>query len=127
MEKVRIDKWLWAVRIFKTRTIAADACRKGRVLVSGIEVKPSRFIEEGVVIQVKKTPIVHSYRVVRLAEKRVSAKVAVGLVENITPESELEKLEMYKKDPFNFITMKRERGSGRPTKKERRDLDRLKE
>ena len=127
MEKVRIDKWLWAVRIFKTRTIAADACRKGRVLVSGIEVKPSRFIEEGVVIQVKKTPIVRSYRVVSLAEKRVSAKVAVGLVDDITPESELEKLEMYKKDPFNFITMKRERGSGRPTKKERRDLDRLKE
>ena len=127
MDKVRVDKWLWAVRIFKTRTVAADACRKGRVLVSGIEVKPSRFIEEGAVIQVKKTPIVRSYRVVKLAEKRVSAKVAVELVDDITPESELKKLEMYKKDPFNFITMKRERGSGRPTKKERRDLDRLKE
>ncbi len=117
---VRIDKYLWAVRVFKTRTLASEACRKGKVSVDDMPAKASRMVGAGDVIEVKKMPVVYSYRVLDPIEKRVGAKIVENYVENITPEEELQKLEM--KDDF-FI--KRDRGTGRPTKKERRILDDL--
>ena len=117
---LRIDKYLWAVRVFKTRSLATDACRKGKVIIDEVQVKPSRAVKEGDVIHVKRNPLVYSYRVKKLLGKRLSAKLVVDYVENITPEEELKKLEV--RDTF-FI--KRDRGSGRPTKKERRIIDKL--
>jgi ribosome-associated heat shock protein Hsp15 len=119
-KSVRIDKYLWAVRIYKTRTLATDACRKGKVSMADMPAKPSRTVSAGDVIQVKKIPVVYSYRVIDPIEKRVGAKIVENFVENITPEEELHKLEM--QDDF-FV--KRDRGAGRPTKKERRLLDDL--
>ena len=119
---VRIDKYLWAVRVFKTRTLATEACRKGKVTVDEMPAKPSRSVTAGDVIQVKKMPVVYSYRVTDPIEKRVGAKIVDNYVENVTPEEELIKLEM--QDDF-FI--KRDRGAGRPTKKERRLLDDIRE
>ena len=119
-EEIRVDKFLWAVRVFKTRSLATDACRKGKVIIDEIQVKPSRVVKEDDVIHVKRNPVVYSYRVKKLLGKRLSAKLVVDYVENITPEEELKKLEV--KETF-FI--KRDRGSGRPTKKERRIIDKL--
>ncbi len=115
---VRIDKYLWAVRVFKTRSLASEACRKGKVTVSELPVKPSRMVTLGDVIQVKKMPVVYSYRVVDPIEKRVGAKLVNNHMEDVTPDEELSKLEM--QDDFY---VKRDRGAGRPTKKERRLLD----
>jgi ribosome-associated heat shock protein Hsp15 len=115
---VRIDKFLWAVRIYKTRTLATEACRKGRVTMDDAPAKASRMISAGDVIEVKKMPVVYSYRVREPIEKRVGAKIVDQYVENITPQEEIQKLEL--KDDF-FV--KRDRGAGRPTKKERRLLD----
>lgn len=115
---VRIDKYLWAVRVFKTRTLATEACKRGKVSMDDMPAKPSRTVSTGDVIQVKKLPLVYSYRVIDPIEKRVGAKIVENYVENITPEEELLKLEM--QDDF-FV--KRDRGTGRPTKKERRLLD----
>ena len=115
---VRIDKFLWAVRVFKTRTLATDACRKGKVTVDEMPAKPSRTVTTGDVIRVKKMPVVYSYRVKDPIEKRVGAKIVEEFVENFTPQEELQKLEL--QDDF-FV--KRDRGTGRPTKKERRLLD----
>ena len=115
---VRIDKYLWAVRVFKTRTLATEACKRGKVSMDDMPAKPSRTVTTGDVIQVKKLPVVYSYRVLDPIEKRVGAKIVDDYVENITPEEELHKLEM--QDDF-FV--KRDRGTGRPTKKERRLLD----
>ena len=115
---VRIDKYLWAVRVYKTRTQATDACKKGRVSVDDMPAKPSRMVTSGDVIEVKKMPVLYSYRVLDTIEKRVGAKIVENYVENITPQEELHKLEM--QDDF-FV--KRDRGAGRPTKKERRLLD----
>ena len=117
---VRIDKYLWAVRVFKTRTLATEACRKGKVSMDDMPAKPSRTVTAGDVIQVKKLPVVYSFRVIDPIEKRVGAKIVEDYVENITPEEELHKLEL--QDDFY---VKRDRGSGRPTKKERRLLDDL--
>jgi len=117
---VRIDKYLWAVRIFKTRTLATDACRKGKVIVDEMPAKASRTVTTGDVIKVRKMPVVYHYRVTDPIEKRVGAKLAPNHVEDITPEEELLKLKM--EDDF-FV--KRDRGAGRPTKKERRLLDDL--
>ena len=117
-KSVRIDKYLWAVRVYKTRTQATDACKKGRVSVDDMPAKPSRMVTTGDVIEVKKMPVLYSYRVLDPIEKRVGAKIVENYVENITPQEELHKLEM--QDDF-FV--KRDRGSGRPTKKERRMLD----
>jgi len=117
-KSVRIDKYLWAVRVFKTRTLATEACKKGRVSVDDMPAKPSRTVTAGDVIEVKKMPILYSYRVKDPIEKRVGAKIVENYVENITPQEELHKLEM--QDDF-FV--KRDRGAGRPTKKERRLLD----
>lgn len=117
-KQVRIDKYLWAVRLFKTRTLATEACRKGKVTVDDMPAKPSRMVSDGDVIQVKKMPVIYSYRVLDPIEKRVGAKIVDNYVENVTPEEELHKLEL--QDDF-FI--KRDRGTGRPTKKDRRLLD----
>ena len=115
---VRIDKYLWAVRLYKTRTLATEACKKGRVSMDDMPAKPSRTVTAGDVIQVRKMPVVYSYRVKDPIEKRVGAKIVDQYVEDITPQEELQKLEM--QDDF-FV--KRDRGAGRPTKKERRLLD----
>lgn len=118
-ENVRVDKWLWAVRIFKTRSQATEACRKGHVSIGNLPVKPSRTIHPGEIVQVRKPPLVRSFKVLELAEKRMSAKMAAGYMEDVTPPEELEVIEMQKK--MRWIT--RDKGTGRPTKKERRDLD----
>jgi ribosome-associated heat shock protein Hsp15 len=118
-EHFRIDKWLWAVRIFKTRSQATEACKKGRVMVEDQPVKASREVHHGEVIQVRKPPFTRSYKVLGLAEKRMGAKLAVNFVEDITPSEELEVLEMQKQMNWS----QRQRGAGRPTKKERRKLD----
>ena len=117
---VRIDKYLWAVRLYKTRTLATEACRKGKVNVDDMPAKPSRMVSAGDVIEVRKMPVTYSYRVLEPIEKRVGAKIVDTYVEDITPEEELHKLEM--QDDF-FV--KRDKGTGRPTKKDRRLLDDL--
>lgn len=118
-EAVRIDKWLWAVRVFKTRTIASEACKKGRVLIDNNSVKSSRMIRVGDIVQVKKPPVTYSFKVLDLSQKRMGAKLVPEFMENVTPPEEYEILEMNKLSGF----VDRQRGTGRPTKKERRDLD----
>lgn len=119
MDEVRIDKWLWAVRIFKTRTIAAEAIKKGRVIVGGVAVKPSRMIRMGDVVQVRKPPVTFSFKVLALSDKRMGAKLVPQFMENITPLDQYELLELNKISGF----VDRQRGTGRPTKKDRRDLE----
>lgn len=115
----RCDKWLWAVRIFKTRTIAAEACKKGRVMINGSQMKASRMLKSGDVIQVKKPPITYSFKVLQAIEKRVGAKLVSEVMENVTPPEQYELLELSKVSGF----VDRARGMGRPTKKDRRELD----
>ncbi|MGI6573486.1 MAG: RNA-binding S4 domain-containing protein [Fermentimonas sp.] len=119
MDEVRVDKWLWAVRIFKTRTIAADACKKGRVMIDQVVVKPSRNLRVGDVIEVRKAPITFSFKVLALTDKRMGAKLVQQFMENVTPPEQYEILELNKISGF----VDRQRGTGRPTKKERRDLE----
>ena len=119
MDEVRIDKWLWAVRIFKTRTIAAEAIKKGRVIVGGVAVKPSRMIRVGDVVQVRKPPVTFSFKVLALSDKRMGAKFVPQFMENITPPDQYELLELNKISGF----VDRQRGTGRPTKKDRRNLE----
>ncbi|MCC8144877.1 MAG: RNA-binding S4 domain-containing protein [Bacteroidales bacterium] len=119
MNEVRIDKWMWAVRIFKTRTIAVEACKKNRVMVNDTVVKPSRMIKTGDVVQVRKPPVTYSFKVIDLTVNRVGAKLVPDFLENITPPEQYELLELQKISGF----VDRARGTGRPTKKERRDLD----
>ncbi len=119
MDEVRVDKWLWAVRIFKTRTIAADVCKKGRVMIGGVAVKPSRNIRVGEVIEVRKPPVTYSFKVLALADKRMGAKLVPQFMENVTTPDQYEILELNKISGF----VDRQRGTGRPTKKERRDLE----
>lgn len=123
MNEVRVDKWLWAMRVFKTRTIATDACKKGRVTIGGAVVKPSRTIKVGDVIDVKKPPITYSFRVKALTQNRLGAKLVENYLENITPKSQYEILEMAKISGF----VDRRKGLGRPTKRDLRDLSRFKE
>lgn len=117
--EARIDKWLWAMRLFKTRTIAAEACKKGRVMILQTAVKPSRNIKVGDVIQVKRSPVVYSFKVLALTENRLGAKLVPEYMENVTTADQLELLELSKVAGF----VGRDRGAGRPTKKDRRDLD----
>jgi len=119
MNEVRIDKWMWAVRIFKTRTVASDACKKGRVLIDNVSVKPSRMIRTGDVIQVRKPPVTFSFKVLALSDKRMGAKLVPQFMENVTPPEQYEILELNKISGF----VDRQRGTGRPTKKERRNLE----
>ncbi len=119
MSDTRIDKWLWAVRIFKTRSQAAEACKKKRVVLNGVEAKSSRTVKIDDVIEVKKLPVLYRYKVLDLLEKRVSAKLAVNYVKDITPDQEIVKLDLMRMDS----TGSRERGAGRPTKRDRRIID----
>ena len=119
MAEARIDKWLWAARIFKTRTIAAEACKKGRVSINGAQAKPARMIKPGDVISVKKSPITYSFKVLQAIEKRLGAKLVPEIMENVTSPEQYELLEMSKISGF----IDRARGTGRPTKKDRRSLD----
>lgn len=119
MAEARIDKWLWAARIFKTRTIAAEACKKGRISINGAQAKPARMIKPGDIINVKKSPITYSFKVLQAIEKRVGAKLVPEIMENVTSPEQYELLEMSKISGF----IDRARGTGRPTKKDRRSLD----
>ena len=118
-EQARIDKWLWAVRIYKTRSIAAEACKKGHVSIGDRTAKPAHNIRVGDIVNVKKAPITYSFRVLKCAENRVGAKLVPELMENISSQEQYEILEMSRISGF----VDRARGTGRPTKKERRDLD----
>ncbi len=121
MENTRIDKWLWAVRLYKTRSDAADACRTNRVTINGAYTKPSREVRPGDVVAVRKLPVTFSYRVIGAVSNRQPAKNVALYAENITPQQELDKLNV----PRETIFISRDRGTGRPTKKERRDIDTL--
>lgn len=119
MAEARIDKWLWAARIFKTRSMAADACKKGRITIDGSQVKPSRTVKPGDVVGVKKSPVTYSFRVLQAIEKRVGAKLIPDVLEDVTPREQYELLEISRVSGF----VDRAKGTGRPTKKERRELD----
>lgn len=121
-ESVRIDKYLWAVRLFKTRSLAAEACKKGRVTIDEQPVKSSRMIRREDKISIKVPPAVKTYKVLDLSEKRMGAKLVPDFLEDITPKEEIDLLDMAR------MTQKlsRPKGTGRPTKKDRRDLDNLK-
>ena len=122
-DNIRIDKFLWAVRIFKTRSLASDACRKGKITINNIQVKPSRIIATNETVVVKKVPLTYYFTIIKPIEKRVSAKLVHLYVTDITPENEKTKLINRELAGFGY----RERGTGRPTKRERRNIDRLKE
>lgn len=117
--EVRIDKWIWAVRIFKTRTIAAEACKKGRVMINDVVVKPSRTVKVGDTVKVRKPPVTYSFRVLALTESRLGAKLVPNYMENITPKSELDMLDLVRIAGF----VDRRKGLGRPTKREGRQLE----
>ena len=117
--EARIDKWLWAARIFKTRTIAAAACKKGQVSMGGTQLKPSRMVKAGDVVNVRKAPVTYSFRVLQPIERRVGAKLIPEVLENITTPDQYELLEMSKISGF----VGRAKGTGRPTKKDRRRLE----
>ena len=118
-DTARIDKWLWAARVFKTRSLAADACKNNRVTINDVNVKPSHTIKAGEIICVKKSPIIYSYKVLKCIEQRVGAKFIPEIYENVTDAKQYELLEMSRISGF----IDRARGTGRPTKKERRALD----
>ncbi len=116
--EVRVDKWLWAVRIFKTRSIATDAVKKGRVMVNDVLIKPSRTLKPGDIVKVRKPPVTYSFRVLQLVQNRLGAKLVGDYMENITPQSELDLLDIVRISGF----IDRRKGLGRPTKRESRDL-----
>lgn len=118
---VRIDKFLWSVRIYKTRSIASDACSKGKIIINDIKVKPSRLIVKNEIIHISKPPVVYTYRVIEPADKRVSAKLVEKYVDDMTTDEEKAKLDIRQSVGIVY----REKGSGRPTKKERRTIDKL--
>ena len=120
---VRIDKWLWSIRAFKTRTDAADACKLGRVTINGAQAKASRDVKVNDIIGLKKMPVVYTFKVLALIANRQPAKNVYLYAENLTPEEELEKLTMNR----TVIFVQRDRGTGRPTKRERREIDDLME
>lgn len=121
--EVRVDKWLWAMRVFKTRTIATEACKKGRVIMGGAPVKPSRSIKEGDIIEVRKPPITYTFRVKATTQNRLGAKLVPDYLENLTPQSQYDLLEMTRISGF----VDRRKGLGRPTKRESREMSRFKE
>ena len=118
-EAARLDKWLWASRIFKTRSIAADACKNGRVTKEGVTMKPSRTVKVGEVINVKKPPITYSFKILNAIENRVGAKLISEVYENVTDPKQYELLEMSRISGF----IDRQKGTGRPTKKDRRAME----
>ena len=117
--EVRADKYLWAMRLYKTRSLASESCKKGRVLLDDKPLKPSHTLKNGDVFKIVKTPVTYTYRILQITGKRLGAKLVDKYLEDITPEKDLEILEMQKKMGFK----PRKTGTGRPTKKERRDLD----
>ncbi|MCH5222156.1 MAG: RNA-binding S4 domain-containing protein [Muribaculaceae bacterium] len=123
--EVRIDKWLWAVRVFKTRTIATDACKKGRVTMGNpaVAVKPSRLVSEGDIINVRKPPVTFTFRVRAITQNRLGAKLVPDYLENITPQEQYDLLEVVKISGF----VDRQKGLGRPTKREGRELSKFTE
>ncbi len=121
MSEVRIDKYLWAIRAFKTRTEAADACKGGKVKVGQVSAKPSRPVQAGEIIKIHKGAVEYTYRVVEPTEHRVGAALVPQYAENLTPQAELDKL----KAPVETFFLTRDRGAGRPTKKDRRELEKL--
>ncbi|MBQ2331757.1 MAG: RNA-binding S4 domain-containing protein [Bacteroidales bacterium] len=120
-DSVRIDKYLWAIRVFKTRSDATDACKGNKVRVGGSPAKPSKEVKPGEVIDIQKGTVRYSYRVIRLLENRVGAQLVPDFAENLTPQSELDKL----RAPVETFFIRRDRGSGRPTKKDRRAMEHL--
>ena len=118
-DEKRIDKWLWSVRVFKTRSLAADACKKGRVTINDTQVKPAKDVRIGDTVTVRKPPVVYTFKVLGIPSNRVGAKLIADYLENLTPQTELDKLN----PDFMAFNGSRERGAGRPTKKERRTLD----
>lgn len=121
MNEVRIDKYLWSIRVFKTRSEATDACKGGKVRVNGDDIKPSKDVKVGDVITVRKGAVSYTYKVLELIDKRQGPKLVSQYAENLTPEEELAKL----KAPVETFFLKRDRGAGRPTKKDRRQMDAL--
>ena len=117
-EQARIDKWLWAARIFKTRSLAADACKNGRVSINNVNVKPSHMVKVGDTVNVRKPPVTYSFKILKTIEQRVGAKLIPEIYENVTSPDQYELLEMNRISGF----VDRARGTGRPTKKERRAL-----
>lgn len=117
----RLDKYLWSVRLFKKRSEAAEACKGGRIKVDGFAAKAAKEISIGALIEFRKGVVNYRYEVVDIPKSRLSAKLVENYLRNLTPQEELEKLNIPKESLF----LHRERGSGRPTKKERRDIDRL--
>ena len=120
-EETRIDKYLWSIRVYKTRSDATDACKGGKIRLNGCDVKPSKTVKVGDTITVRKGAVTYSYKVLALIDKRQGAKLVSEFAENITPQEELDKL----KSPVETFFLKRDRGTGRPTKKERRQMDSL--
>ncbi len=118
MNEVRVDKWLWAMRVFKTRTIATEACKKGRVYIGDAIAKPSRTVKVGDIVKVRKPPVTYSFRVLALTQNRLGAKLVPEYMENITPKSELDLLDVVRISGF----IDRRKGLGRPTKREGREL-----
>ncbi len=118
-DTARLDKWLWASRIYKTRTIAIDACKNGRITKNGVRLKPSHQIKVGDILDVRKPPITYSFRVKQTIEKRIGAKLVPEVLENVTTPEQYELLEMSKISGF----INRAKGTGRPTKRDRRKLD----
>lgn len=119
MAEARLDKWLWAVRIFKTRSIAAEACKKNRITVNEAPAKAAKLVKPGDIVSVRKPPITYSFKILQAIDKRVGAKLVPEMRENVTPQSEYDALEMTRISGF----MDRAKGTGRPTKKDRRDLE----
>ncbi len=119
--EVRIDKYLWAIRVFKTRTEATEACNGGKVKISGVNAKPSKNVQPGDIISVRKGAVNFEYRVIQPLDKRVGAKLVPDYAENLTPQEELDKM----RAPVETFFVTRDRGAGRPTKKDRREIEQL--
>ncbi|HEY5468984.1 MAG TPA: S4 domain-containing protein [Bacteroidales bacterium] len=120
---IRIDKFLWSVRLYKTRSVASDECRKGRILINNIQVKPSRIVLKNEILVVKKLPVIFTFRVIEPIENRVSAKLVEQFIEDLTSEEEKAKLNIKQVGGIVY----RDKGTGRPTKKERRLIDKLRD
>ena len=121
MEEVRLDKYLWSIRAYKTRSEATTACKGGKVRLNGADVKPSKAVKVGDVIVVRKGPVTYTYKAIALIDKRQGPKLVSQYAENLTPQEELDKL----RAPVETFFLKRDRGTGRPTKKDRRQMDDL--
>ena len=121
MDELRIDKYLWSIRVYKTRTDATDACKGGKVRVNGADTKPSKAVKVGNVIVARKGAVTYTYKVLELVDKRQGARLVPRYAENLTPQEELDKL----RAPVETFFLKRDRGTGRPTKKDRRQMEDL--